>query len=110
MGLAKISLLVCATAIVIFLLLSRSEGASSNKNSKSESRSDCDHILPLMMMLGAPPTASLPSIWLLGMLSLGVVVVFGTGNFSTWRWASTVSEEEIEDEGNNQHDEENIIS
>ena len=107
MGLGKLSLLVCATAIVIFLLLSRSEGASSNKNSKSESRSDCDHILPLMMMLGAPPTASLPSIWLLSMLSLGVVVVFGTGNFSTWRWAS-VSEEEIKE--NNQHDEENIIS
>ena len=72
----KVSFLVCAAAILVVISLPRrSEGSSSNN--KAASRSDCDHILPLMMMLGAPPTASLPSAWLLGMLSLGVVVFLG---------------------------------
>ena len=72
----KVSFFLCAAAAILVVSLPRrSEGSSSNK--KEESRSDCDHILPLMMMLGAPPTASLPSAWLLGMLSLGVVVFLG---------------------------------
>lgn len=81
----KVPLVLCVTVLVLFFP-SRNEGASSNK--EEDSRSDCDHILPLMMMLGAPPTASLPSVWLLGMLSLGVMVFLGSGNFSNWRWSS----------------------
>ena len=78
MHFGKITLLVC-----VGVLLSQSSLGEASSNKKSESRSDCDHILPLMMMLGGPPTAHLPSSWLLGMLSLGVIALFGSGNF--WR-------------------------
>ncbi len=93
----KTPLLLCA-AIVLVLLPSIIEGSSNNK--KAESRSDCDHILPLMMMLGAAPTA-LPSSWLLGMLSLGVIVFLGSGNFSNWErsFCDDESEEREETEG-----------
>ena len=80
MDLYKTALLVC----VLVLLLRGSEGTSNNKKSdSSDDRSDCDHILPLMMMLGGPPTASLPSVWMLGLISLGVVVFFGSGSLGT---------------------------
>lgn len=78
----KMALLVCGTGLVLFL--SRAEGTGRSR--RAEGRSDCDHILPLMMMLGGAPALHQPNTWLLGMLSLGVVVLMGmSGNWMSWR-------------------------
>ena len=81
---SHLALLACVG--VLIFQLGPTEASSSNKK-RSESRSDCDHILPLMMMLGGPPTAHLPSCWLLGVLSLGVIALFG-GSGNLWNWKS----------------------
>ena len=105
MYLEKKRLLLCV-ALVILLTRSEAEGSS---NKKAETRSDCDHILPLMMMLGAPPTAKLPSVWLLGMLSLGAAVLFGSAGVGDVFWGRRAQEEE-ENGGESEEEEECVLS
>lgn len=91
MYLGRMTFVFCITTVLLF---TRTEAASNNK--KAETRSDCDHILPLMMMLGDAPTVHLPSIWLLGMLSVGALVLFGGGDFFWDRRTREEGEEEGE--------------
>ncbi len=85
MYLGKFALILC-----VGVLLSLASYGEASKNKKDDDdddngRSDCDYILPLATRLGAPPTAHLPSSCVLGMLSLGVIALLGSGNFWSWR-------------------------
>ena len=65
-----------------FALIFACSDASGSVEKKSQTRSDCDHIIPLMMMLGGSATSHLPSMWILGAFSLGAVVYFSNWSFS----------------------------
>lgn len=79
------SLKTLGLAVLFLAVLSSSISGSHGDRKRAETKSDCDHILPLMMMLGAPPTAHLPGMWILGLFSCAVVFLTGSINFSWGR-------------------------
>lgn len=77
-----LSLQNTARLVCVLALMFACSDVSARGEKKSDTRSDCDHILPLMMMLGSAPTVHLSSMWLLGLISLGTTIFLGKWSLS----------------------------
>lgn len=66
-------LVVLLTTLVVIV---QAEGNNDGGNSKKD---NMEHLFPLLFLMGGAPTVHCPAVWLLGMLSVVVVLFVGAG-------------------------------
>lgn len=66
--------------LVCTVFISGIQASGSNGGGENSKRDNMEHLFPLLFLMGsAPPIAHCPAVWVLGILSMAVVLLVGPG-------------------------------